>query len=259
MRISGYLYVLEQFVCALCLLWAAGRIVHAPAPPPWRILLCALLCAIASLLAALHSSFFLHTSMLILALASPLALWPGLPRRIMHRMPPTLFFLSLLWTGCIRFLSMLPLPPWLVLSAACCCTAFITRTPATPLPPCASLEIRCGTAHMEVTALIDTGNLLRDPLTALPVIVISRRAARRLIPAPAPTMLNPGLRRMPIRTVAGPSSMVIFRPDRLRLLHQGDWVDVQAMLGVAPDSYDGVQALAPASLLEHAPSITQGG
>ena len=103
-----------------------------------------------------------------------------------------------------------------------------------------------------LTALVDTGNLLRDPLTGLPVIVVSRQAARKLTSLPAPGQLLPGMRLISVRTAAGSALMAIFRPQRVRVLSGQTWREVRAMVGLSPDGYEGAQALLPACLTEDA-------
>jgi len=75
---------------------------------------------------------------------------------------------------------------------------------------CTTVKIVHAARHITLTALVDSGNLLRDPLTQLPVIVI--------------------------------------RPQQIRLLLPGGWHDVRAVVGLSPEGYSGYQALVPASV-----------
>ena len=259
MRVSVWLYALEQLVCALCILPAAGRTACLPHPQPGRLILICMLCAAASTLAALLP--VCRAGALTLILLSPVLVWPDAPRPLRLRLCGVVLSLTLLLGGCMRLALSTPLPCSLCLLLSCCAlpapASLIHREP--PLQ-CACVEPRCGQAKITLTALTDSGNLLRDPLTALPVIVISRRAARRLIPAPQPGKLNPGLRQITVRTAAGLSAMTVFRPSSVRLLCCGAWRECRAAVGIAPADYDGVQALLPAVLLESArPTIPQGG
>lgn len=73
--------------------------------------------------------------------------------------------------------------------------------------------------RLNLTALRDTGNTLRDPVTAEPVLVISREAAGALtgltaeeLKNPMQTMLQhplPGLRLIPYHTVGQPAGMLL--------------------------------------------------
>lgn len=81
------------------------------------------------------------------------------------------------------------------------------------------LEIRYGAKEVRLLALRDTGNTLRDPVTAEPVLVISREAAGALtgltaeeLKNPMQTMLQhplPGLRLIPYHTVGQPAGMLL--------------------------------------------------
>lgn len=256
MRISGYLFMLEQFACGVSLLLALRQAAMIPKTPPLRLLFLALLGTAAVLLAVIHPE--LQPGLLVLVLGSPTALWSGLPRRLRRRLPFTLLLLMLLYAGAARFVRWRFLPPWLTLLLLNMLLPLLVRNRAHRSPACVTMEVRCGANRAVLTALVDTGNLLRDPLNGLPVIVVSHRAAQRLIGLSVPGKLNPGLRQMSIRTIAGASVMTVFRPTQIRLMHAGHWQTIDAMLGVAPDGYDGVQALVPSSILDS--SIpTQGG
>lgn len=256
MRISGYLFILEQFACGVSLLLALRQAAMIPRTQPLRLLFLALLGTAAAMLVVIHPE--VKPGLLALALWSPNALWPGLPRRLRRRLPLTLLLLLLLYTGAARIVRLRFLPPWLTLFLLNALLPVLVRSRVHCSPSCVTLDVRCGANRAVLTALVDTGNLLRDPLSGLPVIVISRRATQRLIELPVPGKLNPGLRKMSIRTIAGASVMTVFRPTQVQLMHAGHWQTIDAMLGVAPDGYDGVQALVPSSILDS--SIpTQGG
>lgn len=51
------------------------------------------------------------------------------------------------------------------------------------------VRIRLGCRQVELTALADTGNSLRDPLTGQPVLVAQRQAAEELLHQPVPVRL----------------------------------------------------------------------
>lgn len=258
MRISAILYLLEQFFCGVSILLTLYRLAHLPRPSSLRLALTALFGALAALLSAMHPSLPLRFGLLVLLMLAPRAVWPGLPRRMHRRLFLAMPALLMLFAGCMRFTRSLPLPYLPALLLLCLLLPAFARVPRAPSPACATLEIRRGASQVVLTALVDSGNLLRDPLSALPVVVISRRAALRLIGLPASGRLNPGLRQIAIRTIAGASRMTVFRPTSLRVLQGGVWQDVQAMVGIAPDGYNGIQALAPSSLLSTLP-LAQGG
>ncbi len=97
-----------------------------------------------------------------------------------------------------------------------CVVAFGGRTAGRDYVP---LEIRYGETKVRLLALRDTGNTLRDPVTAQQVLVISMEAAQRLtglseqqLRSPMQTMLQhplPGLRLIPFRTVGQSGGMLL--------------------------------------------------
>ncbi len=266
MRVSGYLYVLEQWVCSLSLLVALGTAAGLTRRSLPRLLSTAALDALAALAAAfLPDSRLRLLTMLPVTALSPLAAWPGVPRALRGRLALQCLALSLSLSGAMRLFNGIPLPGWaLLLILGGALPALAGRLRRHSGVRCAAVDILHGAGRVSLTALVDTGNLLRDPITGLPVIVVSRRAAQRLLP-PAPSgELPPGTRLISVRTVAGPSLMPVFRPQLIHLLQDGIWRHVHAMVGLSPDGYDGVQALVPASLIDQdeaaAPvPITQGG
>ena len=202
MHVSGCLYALEQFACALSLLTASGLACGLRRLHPARLMLLAALASLACTFCAVLALAWLRWVLLPLTLLLPLTAWPGAPRP----------------------------------SPICCAT----------------VELMHQGHIVTLTALVDTGNLLRDPLTGLPVIVVSRQAARKLTSLPAPGQLLPGMRLISVRTAAGSALMAIFRPQRVRVLSGQTWREVRAMVGLSPDGYEGAQALLPACLTEDA-------
>lgn len=92
----------------------------------------------------------------------------------------------------------------------------------------------------EVPALRDSGNLLTDGLTGLPVIVAPARPWTQMIVADA---LPAGCRLLPVRTAAGKGLLPCVRPDRLELLEGGKKTDIDAV--VAFSAADFSRALVP--------------
>lgn len=251
MRVSAPLYALEQFACALSLLTALGMAAGLNRRSPPRLIITALLDAAAALFAAM----LLPRSWQLLLLAplggfSPLLAWPGLPRALGGRLALISLLLSLAVAGGLRFLGAAPLPGSAAVLLLCCLFPVLSRAfHRQNSVRCAAVEILHGPGKVSLTALVDTGNLLRDPITALPVIVVSRRAAQRLIPLGPPGDLPPGMRLIAVRTVGGTSLMPVFHPQLIHLMQDGVWRRVNAMVGLSPDGYDGAQALVPACLI----------
>lgn len=263
MHASGWLFLTEQTGVALCLLWSLGLSAHLQLHPG-RLMLTSCLTALACLSGSAAPPILRLLLLTGTLLPAPLLAFPGLPRRLLSRCILTLLLLTLTVSGLFRL--MMPLPALLAVLLACAGLRLLpTAAPVqAPLPRLATADIRCGAHHVSLTALIDSGNLLRDALTGLPVIVISRRCAARLVALPPDGSLAPGMRLIPVRTISGTALMTVFRPDQVCIFNSGGWQRAEALIGVSPDGYDGYQALLPASLLSGesaslCPFISQGG
>lgn len=260
MRISGWLYGIQQCLCACSLFLAMGACAGVQRPALHRLLLASLAAgALATLTAASG-----HESLRLLALALtvflPRMVWPRLPRTLRRQMALTLFALPMMMAGAARLTGSLGLHgPLTILPPAILAPLLARLTPRSTAAACIKADISRGENRISLTALVDSGNLLRDPLTQLPVIVVSRQAAERLIPLPPPGEIAPGMRLISVRTVAGTALMAVFRPNRVRLLLPGGWHDVSAMVGISPGHYDGFQALIPAGLTQTNDAPSQGG
>lgn len=259
MVISAWQFLLQQSLCAWGLLAAASSAAGLRLPPLRTVML-----SISSALLCFFTLHILYLRMLVflfLCAWTPLVLWPRTPRRTHLRLSLSLGVLTCLLAGVGRMLLSLSLPPgWIPLCAALTMPLIVRMHTGTASPPCATVEIHLYRRHVLLTALVDSGNLLRDPLTSLPVIVISRKAAARLTDLPAADTLPPGMRLISVRTIAGTALMPVFRPTLVRIRLGAAWQTVQAAIGLSPDGYDGYQALMPASLASPAaPTSLQGG
>lgn len=258
MRNSMILYLVQQSACALTLLGCAGARMLSQRRPAWRMLVVALLCGLITAASVQAPTWLRMTTLLLMLLAAPPGAWPGLSPRLYARLSALLAALTLLFAGWMRLLATLALPPALMLPAALCATPLLQRLwPSGGVATCLALRVFHRGCELRTTALVDTGNLLRDPLTGLPVIVLSREAASRVTTLPAPGRLQPGMRLIPVRTVTGRALMPVFRPESIRLRTAEGWREARAILGVSPGTDAGFQALIPSSLLTHISS--EGG
>ncbi|MBQ8556853.1 MAG: sigma-E processing peptidase SpoIIGA [Clostridia bacterium] len=251
MRISSWLYLIEQTCIAACLLLSIGEAAGLTRRSPARLTLTSILLALCCLSAQLLPDWLRPALVLPAAYIAPILAWPGVPRRLRWRMAALGTLLSLLLSGVTRLLAPL-IPNGLVLTSLA--SLVLTAMPhclrrTGEIPRCATVDIRLGSSRLTLTALIDSGNLLRDVVTGLPVIVISRRAASKLAALPEDGTLLPGMRLMSVRTISGTTLMAILRPGSLRILIDGVWRTCEALIGLSPDGYDGFQALVPASLI----------
>lgn len=115
------------------------------------------------------------------------------------------------------------------------------------------VELRVEERVIILPAMLDSGNLLRDPITNRPVLVIPARAARTLYPDledPSNlTELPLGFRLLNVRTAAGSSLLPMFRPDECRIYLNGSACRADLLVAVAGEEYRGVQALVPMAAL----------
>ena len=198
--------------------------------------------------------------------AAPLAL-AGLPGSVAlcfhrHGFPAcmrcllTTLFASFLLGGAMTALMNAGLTP--VTSAAAALGMGIAASLLITLLPGAICDIRQVELRVEdhsiiLPAMLDSGNLLRDPITGMAVLVVPGRAARALFPDLGNpddlTSLPLGFRLLNVRTAAGSALLPMFRPDRCRIYVNGKACDSELMVAVAGRDYSGVQALVPMSAL----------
>ncbi len=106
----------------------------------------------------------------------------------------------------------------------------------------------------DVSALRDTGNLLTDGISALPVIVLPQRLAKPFLPpgtrADDLSTLPRGWHLVRAKTAAGDKTLMCFTPDRI-VLRRGKHV-WRAEAAVAISDFDENRALVPDSLFYEA-------
>lgn len=122
-------------------------------------------------------------------------------------------------------------------------------------PKSAEVEISLSGKSVKLCAMTDSGNLLREPISGRPVILLSDSAATRLVGATSlempeeklPPELGKRLRLIPYRTVEGAGMLRGFMPDRIAV--EGSECD--AVFAVEQGgSYGGYEALVPAVLVK---------
>ena len=129
----------------------------------------------------------------------------------------------------------------------------------------AVLEIVYEGRHLVLSAMIDSGNLLRDPLSGKLCIVADLRAMERLLPQEIilaaqkkPIALEKlseqharRVRIIPANTASGFGILLAVRPEKLWLQSQKGRHPIDAMVALSDlgRSADGKQALLPAELL----------
>ena len=253
MRISGWLYLVQQTFGACMLLAGVGRCVHVRLRFG-RLLLVSLLCGVTATASAMHSTPWMRITGLIAIAAAPHAAGVRLPISMQKLLMIASLALLLWCVGLMHvLLGSMVAPPLLPIAAATAVmvAALLRRS---PLPDCASIRVTCLGNTMQLTALIDSGNLLCDPLTALPVIILSRSSA--IACGLDPEALPQGMRLIRARSASGTMLMPVFRPERVTLQAAGQWRAVEAVVGVAREDGCGFEALVPSSIIQ---PLIQGG
>ena len=191
MRASGFLFLLEQGLCGICLMSALSAALGLPRVNRGRRLLFAILYAGFTLL-SLSVPPLLQVVM-VLPLTGLLALIGRFPAR--RTLPFCLTMLMMQW-GCAGLSALLPLPG--AVQTALTCTLLLLLRRLTRLEHgkhrFVRVHIRCGNCESAVTALVDSGNLLCDPLSGDPVLILPRNTFRRLTHLPEGSTLLPGMR-----------------------------------------------------------------
>lgn len=164
----------------------------------------------------------------------------------------TTLFASFLLGGAMTALMNAGLPPAASAAAAVglgvVSSLIITLLPGT-LCEIRQVELRVKDRSILLPAMLDSGNLLRDPITGMAVLVVPARAVRVLYPE----LENPndlaslplGFRLLNVRTAAGSALLPMFRPDLCRIYLNGKSCDAQLLVAAAGCDYSGVQALVP--------------
>ncbi len=124
------------------------------------------------------------------------------------------------------------------------------------------LRIYKGKKNVELKALCDSGNLLHDPISARPCIIVELDSMRDLLTRRTVRTIESGgvtafegedaerVRIVPVHTVSGDGIMYAFRLDRIELDFGGGWCEVDALAAVStvPINADGASALVPSEL-----------
>ena len=258
MRVSFWLYILYQTSLTGCLLMCIGLSAGLRRKSPVRLAVVSLGTAVLCAWMTGAPTLLRGVALLICAGCAPILAWPGAPKRIWMRMIASGCFLSLGLAGVMRFMAAFGLPAAVLTLLGCLLLRAVPMLLPRPVEPprLATVDIRHGAHRLTLTGLIDSGNLLRDPVTALPVIVISRRAAMRLIPLPDAGKVTYPFRLITVRTVNGTGMMTVFHPDSVCLRTERGWQRVETLLGVSPEGYDGFQALVPVGLMTNDLAMT---
>ena len=235
MRASGFLFLLEQGLCGICLISALSAALGLPRASRGRRLLFAILYAGFTLL-SLSVPPLLQVVM-VLPLTGLLALIGRFPTR--RTLPFCLTMLMMQW-GCAGLSALLPLPG--AVQTALTCTLLLLLRRLTRLEHGKRRE-------SAVTALVDSGNLLCDPLSGDPVLILPRNTFRRLTHLPEDSTLLPGMRLLRARTASGITLMIVLRPDGIFLLSGWKETALRGLIGCALSDGGVHQPVMPESMV----------
>ena len=112
----------------------------------------------------------------------------------------------------------------------------------------------------EIDVLCDSGNLLRDPFSGKPVVVLCAERMKSVLPselicaaesteqiAHLPSQMAERVRLIPASTVTGRGMMLCFVPDRIEV--EGNIVDAVAALDTHSENYEGCDGIVGQILL----------
>ena len=161
---------------------------------------------------------------------------------------------GLMAAGMAGYLNRLGLSGW---AAALCCMPALSASLRLLLRwrsragERAELRLLFPRGGVTLDGLIDSGNLLRDPVTALPVVVAAYDALREHLPPGVAcrdlATLPRGFRLIAVRTAAGSRLLMCFRPRALYIRRGRVWQAAQAVVAVSPE-LSGRKAIVPPTI-----------
>ena len=119
----------------------------------------------------------------------------------------------------------------------------------------ARLTVTVDGKTVELQALVDSGNLCRDPISGHPVIFIDPVSSRALIgeggETPMPLSLARRFRLIPTETVGGKRMQVAYLPDRMTVSDAGGTREIRALFAPAETlrAAGGYQAIVSSDLV----------
>ena len=114
------------------------------------------------------------------------------------------------------------------------------------------IEIEFGGKSVKADLLVDSGNLVTEPFSALPVVILSSEVLPAPLNKPTPGNSPVPLRAIPIRTETGLGLLYGFIPDKITLCPPFEKQrQVEAVIGIDTDNSDfaGLDGLLPGALL----------
>ena len=176
MSVSVEIFVGMQAVSGFCLLVALSHLTARGRPPYGRLGLCALGAAgMTLLLLCFGNPSAAGLGAVMMNLLVPFAALGNLPRMRRVRAAGAYLLLNLLLEGCLRVLYSAGLPALPAVLLASAVTLLLPGLGQRMRPlPVTRVEVRWRGRSVCLSALVDSGNLLRDGITGLPVVVCSQ-------------------------------------------------------------------------------------
>ncbi len=264
MIVNGELFALVNTLANGLSLWLAARLLGGPMPEWKRIFQAAFCGALYGIAAFWPGLSILRTIPFVLLSSLMMAkiLLPRLRPLLVIKAALLILLCGLMLGGFLGWLAQKGIMPWLAfgtLFLSMSGAAFFCGMRIKPPSRVTMVEISLEgggkvTEPVRLSAMLDTGNQLTDPITGLPVVVASSSSLKPLLPAAVkpdnPETLPMGFRFLRVQTTAGHKMMMCFRPSHFRVQLEGAWHDTQVLIAIAPTGYDGAQALVPAAVVE---------
>jgi stage II sporulation protein GA (sporulation sigma-E factor processing peptidase) len=122
------------------------------------------------------------------------------------------------------------------------------------------ISIKMGASEIECDALVDSGNLVKDPLNMNPVLFVKRHVAEKLFPREIVELteldnldvaLQKRIRLIPVTRGGETHVMTGFLPDSVKCTERGEEsLSITLAIDREDGTYGGYDALLPASVLE---------
>ena len=125
-----------------------------------------------------------------------------------------------------------------------------------------TLKLKIFGKSAEVCALIDSGNLVRDPMDMSPVMLIKRKAAEERFPKTVKCLMGDGIycdevkkriRLIPVKFGTSTRILKAICPERVSVIAKGKEEEIRITIAIDEegDSYGGFEALVPLSALDN--------
>ena len=128
------------------------------------------------------------------------------------------------------------------------------------------VQVRYGDRCATISALCDSGNMLREPISTRPCIVVDRRILKEILPRRSARLVEEGridelggadagrIRIIPTSTVSGDSLLYALRADSVSVDMGKGWCEIDAYIAFSTVELDGeTRALIPSELVLGAP------